>query len=44
MSVDRLERDPREVVAVLEEGELFCLIPVELEQLVRLLLLILDRE
>lgn len=44
VSVDRLERDSREVVAVLEEGELLCLISVKLEQLVRLLLLVLDRE
>lgn len=44
VSVDRLERDSREVLVVSEEGELFRLVSVELEELVRLLLLVLDRE
>ena len=44
VSVDRLERDSRKVFAVPEEGELLRLVSVELEQLVRLLLLILNRE
>ena len=44
VSVDRLERDSREVFVVSEEGELLCLVPVKLEELVRLLLLVLDRE
>ena len=44
VSVDRLERDSRKVFAVPKEGELLRLVSVEFEQLVRLLLLILNRE